>query len=165
MLPLMAPDAAGIDIGATEIWVAVPGGSGGRECTLICKFHARPVWVGRLAGAVRGEDRGDVLGKSLEFGGWGALGRRNHGLARPVPDTCHPHRREWAPDAPTCKVEYERERDRANDAGSDVCAGRRSSNCGKVAPPRLCSRSTLAVSRWQERLSSSMCSWKCSPIL
>ena len=73
VLPLMGPDAAGIDIGATEIW--------GWPCRHFPTFTQDLYGYADWLKQVRSEDRADVLGKSHEFGGWGALCRRNHGLA------------------------------------------------------------------------------------
>ena len=50
MLPVLHPDAAGIDIGAEEIFVAVPAGSRTTDSVRsIRDVHARPARIGRLA--------------------------------------------------------------------------------------------------------------------
>ena len=43
ILPVMRPDAAGIDIGATEIFVAVPADRAAEERAFISHLHTRPV--------------------------------------------------------------------------------------------------------------------------
>ena len=56
VLPLMGPDAAGIDIGATEIW--------GWPCRHFPTFTQDLYGYADWLKQVRSEDRADVLGKS-----------------------------------------------------------------------------------------------------
>ena len=66
-LPVMRPDAAGIDIGATEIYVAVPADRASEHVTRVPDLHARSVRVGRLAQAVRHPDGSDgIHGRVLD---------------------------------------------------------------------------------------------------
>jgi len=61
VLPVMNPDAAGIDIGSTEVYVAVPAESGRRVSTLLPDIHTRPVCAGRVAPTMRDQDGGDGI--------------------------------------------------------------------------------------------------------
>ena len=49
VLPVMRPHAAGIDIGATEIFVAVPAYRDAENVRSFPNLHPRPLCAGRLA--------------------------------------------------------------------------------------------------------------------
>ncbi len=61
VLPVMRPDAAGIDIGATEIFVAVPADRAARECAVIPDFLPGSLCCGGVAEAMRHPDGGDGI--------------------------------------------------------------------------------------------------------
>jgi transposase len=58
-LPIMRPDAAGIDIGATEIFVALPADRATENVRSFPTFYPGLVFTGRLAAVLRHQDRGD----------------------------------------------------------------------------------------------------------
>ena len=67
MLPVMRPDAAGIDIGATEIFVAVPPDRTPASVRSFPTFTQELVPAGGLAEGVWGQDGGDgVDGRVLD---------------------------------------------------------------------------------------------------
>ena len=77
VMPVMRADAAGIDIGATEIFVAVPPDRAREECAFVSDLHAGSVRTGGMVKAVWGENRshgiyGGVLDTAVpDFGGAG----------------------------------------------------------------------------------------------
>ena len=60
MLPVMRPDAAGIDIGATEIFVAVPADRATENVRSFPTF-TQALCLGGLVEAMRGEDGSDGI--------------------------------------------------------------------------------------------------------
>src|ERR1700733_3312435 len=75
VLPIMKPDAAGIDIGATEIYVAVPADRDAETVRCFPDIHAGFVCSGCLAATMRDQDRGDGIHRCVldsvvpDFGG------------------------------------------------------------------------------------------------
>ena len=75
MMPVMRTDAAGIDIGATEIFVAVPPDRAPEKCAFISDLHAGLVRPGGMVEAVWCADSGDGIHGGLldsaipDFGG------------------------------------------------------------------------------------------------
>ena len=51
-LPVLQPDAAGLDIGSAEIWVCVPADRDAAAGAPFCDVHARSASVGGLAGGL-----------------------------------------------------------------------------------------------------------------
>ena len=64
-LPVMRPDAAGIDIGATEIFVAVPADRAAGNVRSFPTFTQDLVRISRLANAVRRQNGGHGIDGSL----------------------------------------------------------------------------------------------------
>ena len=62
---VLEPDAAGIDIGAEEIYVAVPPDRDGGIDAPVQQLHLRPACTCRLARPVPDPDRGDGVDRGV----------------------------------------------------------------------------------------------------
>src|SRR5947209_3516122 len=64
-LPVLHADAAGIDIGASELFVAVPAGRDADPVRSFCNFHAGSQRASRLASALWSSICGDGINERL----------------------------------------------------------------------------------------------------